>query len=203
MTRTLNETDFGAVPGLVRRLWPSDADGFAAHLLRLDAGARSARFGGNVSDDALDVHARLALTRGAVVYGYVEDGVLRGVGELHRIDGQRPAAAEAAFSVEAAWQGRGIGSRLMRRVIAAASARGIHRVVVVCQSSNRMMRRLAVHYDARLEILGSETIGHLSTPAPTPLTLLRAAVGDGFDIAAENVDRQARLFLASLAERAA
>jgi GNAT superfamily N-acetyltransferase len=202
MTRTSNETDTGAVPGLLRRLWPSDADGFAAHLLRLDAGARSARFGGSVSDDALVVHARLALTGGAVVYSYVEDGVLRAAGELHRIDGQRPAAGEAAFSVETAWQGRGIGSRLMRRVITAATARGIRRVIVVCQTSNRLMRRLADRFDASLEILGGETIGRLETPAATPLSLLRA-VGDGFDLAAANVEEQARRFLASLPDRAA
>jgi GNAT superfamily N-acetyltransferase len=202
MTRTLNEADAGAVPGQLRRLWPSDADGFAAHLKRLDAGARNARFGGSVTDDALVVHARLALTGGAIVYGHVEDDVLRAAGELHRIDGQRPAAAEAAFSVETAWQGRGIGSRLMRRVITAATARDIRRIIVVCQTSNRLMRRLADRFDASLEVLGGETIGRLETPAATPLSLLRA-VGDGFDLAAANVEEQARRFLASLPDRAA
>jgi GNAT superfamily N-acetyltransferase len=203
MTRSSNSTAPGLVPGIIRRLGPHDTDGFAAHLLRLDADARAARFGGLVSDSALRDHALLALAGGAVVLGYVIDGVLRGVGELHDQPGSSPATGEAAFSVEAGWQGRGIGSKLMRRVLSAATARGIRRVVVVCQSSNRMMRRLAGHFDARLEIVGTETTGHLTTPAATPLRLLRVAVSDGFDLAAENVERQARLFLATLPDRAA
>jgi GNAT superfamily N-acetyltransferase len=203
MTRLSNITTPGLVPGRVRRLGPNDTEGLTAHLLRLDAAARAARFGGVVSDTALCDHARLALAGGAVVLGYVNDGVLRGVGELHDIEGSRPATGEAAFSVEVGWQGRGIGSKLMRRVLSAATARGIRRVVVVCQSSNRLMRRLAGHFDARLEIVGSETTGHLTAPAATPLRLLRVAVSDGFDLAAENVERQARLFLATLPDRAA
>jgi GNAT superfamily N-acetyltransferase len=203
MTRSSNSTAPGLVPGRIQRLGPNDTDGFTDHLLRLDADARAARFGGLVSDSALRDHALLALAGGAVVLGYVTDGVLRGAGELHDIEGTRPATGEAAFSVEADWQGRGIGSKLMRRVLSAATARGIRRVVVVCQSSNRMMRQLAGHFDARLDIVGTETTGHLTTPSATPLTLMRAAVRDGFDLAAENVERQARLFLSTLPDRAA
>ncbi len=203
MTRSSNIAAPGLVPGIIRRLGPRDTDGFAAHLLRLDAEARASRFGGLVSDAALRDHALLALAGGAVVLGYVEGGILRGIGELHHQPGSAPSAGEAAFSVEAGWQGRGIGSKLMRRVLSAATARGIRRVIVVCQSSNRMMRRLAGHFDARLEIVGQETTGHLATPAATPLRLLRVAVSDGFDLAAENVERQARLFLATLPDRAA
>ena len=117
MTRSSNSTAPGLVPGLIRRLGPRDADGFTTHLLRLDAEARASRFGGLVSDKALHDHALLALAGGAVVLGYVEDGVLRGVGELHDQPGSSPSAGEAAFSVEAGWQGRGIGSKLMRRVL--------------------------------------------------------------------------------------
>lgn len=203
MTRPPNSPDAHRVPGLIRRLGQSDAAAFNDHLLRLDAEARTARFGGLVGDDALRRHTALALAGEAAVFGYHEDGVLRGAGELHRLAGVRPAAGEAAFSVEGGWQGRGIGSRLMRRVIAEATAQGLRRVVVVCQSSNRLMRRLAGRFDARLEILGGETIGHLAPPAATPLTLLRRALGEGFDLAADNVERQARLFLASLPDRAA
>lgn len=203
MTRTPNSPAPDRVPGRIRRLGPADAAAFTDHLLRLDAEARAARFGGLVADDALRRHAAFALTGDPVVLGYLQYGVLRGVGELHRLEGVRPAAGEAAFSVEGGWQGRGIGSKLMRRVIAEATARGLRRVVVVCQSSNRLMRRLAGRFDARLEILGGETVGHLAPPAATPLTLLRRAVGDGFDIAADNVERQARLFLDSLPGRAA
>ena len=207
MTRSSNSTAPGLVPGripgLIRRLGPNDTEGFTDHLLRLDADARAARFGGAVAGAALRDHARLALGGAAVVLGYLEDDVLRGAGELHDLAGSRPAAGEAAFSVEADWQGRGIGSKLMRRVLSAATARGIRRVVVVCQSSNRMMRRLAGHFEAELEIVGTETTGHLTAPAATPLTLMRAAIVDGFDLAAENVERQARLFLATLPDRAA
>ena len=59
----------------------------------------------------------------AVLYGYFEDGVLRGVSELHPLGAMDVATAEAAFSVESDWQGQGIGSTLMERILAAACAR--------------------------------------------------------------------------------
>lgn len=170
-------------PGLCRRLRRSDEEAFRLHLLRLDAQTRRGRFGLGVSDQFLHGYAARTMSGDAVLYGYFEDGVLRAVSELHPLGPGSAATAEAAFSVEAAWQGRGIGSMLMERSLSAACARNIARVVVTCQASNRTMRRLAVGFSADLEILGDEVVGRLATPRATAFTYAREAIDESYDFA--------------------
>ncbi|MBA2578656.1 MAG: GNAT family N-acetyltransferase [Euzebyaceae bacterium] len=50
--------------------------------------------------------------------------------------------AEVAVIVEDAWQGRGVGTLLLERLAAAASARGIRSFVAAVQSGNRPMMGL-------------------------------------------------------------
>ena len=110
--------------GLVRKLWPGEAEAYRDHLLRLDPESRRRRFSGAVGDDFIAQHARSIGEFGTVVYGFFLDGTLRGAAEL------RPAApfareAEAAFSVEQPWQSHGVGTVLLEHVLLAARNRGI------------------------------------------------------------------------------
>ncbi|MEW5423749.1 N-acetyltransferase family protein [Amorphus sp. 3PC139-8] len=177
-----------AVSGINRRLRRSDEDAYRAHLLRLDPVTRRGRFGLAVSDHFIAGYATTTATSDAVLDGYFEDGVLRGVAELHPLTGQDIATAEAAFSVEADWQGRGIGSTLMERILSAACARNIERVIVTCQASNRTMRRLATAFSAKLEILGDEVVGQMATPRPTAFTYAREAIEDSYGVASVMFD---------------
>jgi len=168
--------------GSYRRLRRSDEGAYRLHLLRLDPQTRRGRFGLGVSDHFLETYTSRIMAGDAILYGYFEDGVLRAVSELHPLGTASPASAEAAFSVEAGWQGRGIGSALMERSLSAACARSIGRVIVTCQASNRTMRRLAAGFSAELEIVGDEVVGQLATPRATAFTYAREAIDEGYDI---------------------
>jgi hypothetical protein len=60
---------------------------------------------------------------GAVIYGFFVEGVLRGAAELRLL--ARAGEAEAALSIERAWQSRGVGTALLERVLLAARNRKI------------------------------------------------------------------------------
>lgn len=84
---------------LPRRLQREDASQVLAHFMRLSGPDRSQRFwGALVTDDT--------------IAGYVRGRT----------------ALEAAFSIDEPWRGRGLGTLLMRGMIAAAAQAGVHDV---------------------------------------------------------------------------
>ena len=132
----------------IRRLRPTDMDAYRAHLKRLDRVSRHSRFNGAVSDAYIDAYVDSSLRMDTLLFGAFHDGLLIGAGELRVLFGAWPVAAEAAFSVEQAWQDHGVGDALMARVIAAARNRGVTRVAMLCLSHNERMRHLAMKHHA-------------------------------------------------------
>jgi RimJ/RimL family protein N-acetyltransferase len=92
----------------------------------------------------VDYHRRLAL-----VAEHAEDGCdpeLIGVGRYEPTE--RPDTAELAFVVQDGWQGRGLGRILLREVMGAGVARGIHRFrAMVLAENRRMLHLLTRHTD--------------------------------------------------------
>ncbi len=111
----------------VRELAPHEIGRFELHLLRLDARSRRLRFSSPVPDDYIGAYVRGIGGTRSVILGCFINGWLRGAAELRSQEADWGAEAEIAFSVERAWQGRGIGSALMATVMAAAKARGVER----------------------------------------------------------------------------
>ncbi len=163
--------------GAIRKLWATDLAAFRDHLLRLDSSTRRNRFGMAAGDEFVARYAETGFTLDTVIHGAFVDGRLVGVGELRRIAGDR-GAAEAAFSVEPAHQGRGFGSRLMEAVILTARNRGIRRLFMNCLASNSQMQRLARRHGAELEFESGDVVGLVLPEDPSPVTWLREAVGD-------------------------
>src|SRR5262249_29591620 len=90
----------------VRKLWVGEPELYRQHLLRLDAESRRNRFGGAVSDEFIRRYSGPSTLNGAVIYGFFVKGVLRGAAELRLL--ARAGEAEAALSVERAWQSQAI-----------------------------------------------------------------------------------------------
>ncbi|MFT0860672.1 N-acetyltransferase family protein [Ancylobacter sp. G4_0304] len=181
--------------GQIRKLVPSDRQIFLDHLLRLDPLSRFMRFGGVMADSALARHARRAMSGDASLIGYFVDGELRAVAELHplpRREGKQ-ASAEAAFSVERPWQGKGIGSSLMRQLVLIAQNRGIEDLQVVFLPNNGRMKRLAVNHAADFSLDSEEVVGHMRTPPATPFSRLRELIGDVFAVFASAAEIQERM----------
>jgi RimJ/RimL family protein N-acetyltransferase len=176
--------------GTIRKLSALDADMFAAHLRRLDGDSRRKRFQGVVGEAFLERHAHGALASGALVYGYFDEGALRAAAELHA-DG--PHAAEAAFSVERAWQDKGIGTELFRRLTVAARNRRVRRITLRCLPENRTMQRLCDKFGSRMTTEAGETTARLTAGAPSVFSLFAEALADGTGLAKTLLD--ARLAL--------
>lgn len=180
--------------GEIRKLLPAERQLLVEHLLRLDPLSRFMRFGGVVSDAAIARHATRLMSGDAIALGYFVDGEPRAVAELHPLPRRpgKPSAGEAAFSVERAWQGRGIGSALMRYLVLLAQNRGIEELQVVFLPNNAPMKHLAVHHAANFSVDDEEVIGTLKAPHATVFSRLRELMGDVFAVCSSAFDLQER-----------
>jgi len=156
MARALREQ---SLPGTIRQLRASDRSEFGDHLLRLDAAGRRDRFNGGLSDGFVAAYAGRCFVDGTIVIGYVEGGKVHGAAELHDCPDIDEPTGEIAFSVEPAFQGRGIGTELFERLLAHARATGYTRLRVTTHPENARMRRLAAKFKARLNFQAGETVG--------------------------------------------
>jgi GNAT superfamily N-acetyltransferase len=172
--------------GTVRKLGVGETELYRQHLLRLDAESRRSRFGGAVSDEFVRGYSGPSALNGAVIYGFFVEGVLRGAAELRLL--ARAREAEAALSIERAWQSRGVGTALLKRVLLAVRNRKIERLHMLCLAENRRMQRLARKFHAQLNFKSGSVIGELKAPRPTSISIMRELVPDSSDHAAAMLD---------------
>ena len=164
--------------GSIRKLWPNETEKFRDHLLRLDKDGRRMRFAHGVSDHFIATYAERMHHMGSVVYGYVPDGEIRAVAELRKLGDQWGIEAEAAFSVEKAFQDQGIGSELMGRVIRAARNRGVQRLYMSCLAENSKMQAIARKHEADLRFEYGEVIGEIVPQTSNYFSMLAEAMED-------------------------
>jgi GNAT superfamily N-acetyltransferase len=183
--------------GLIRKMWMGEAARYRNHLLRLDPESRTRRFGGGVSDAYIRNYVTPSMWLDSVVYGFFVDDTLRGAAELRPIGGRLSKQAEAAFSVEQAWQSHGVGSALLERTILTARNRGIAHLHMACLADNRRMQQLARKFDAELSFDFGGVVGEVEAPHPTPLSVVREIISDGHGFATAILDAQSRLLRAT------
>jgi RimJ/RimL family protein N-acetyltransferase len=186
-----------AEEGIVRRLWPTETERFRDHLLRLDRESRRMRFAHSVSDSFVEEYAGRMSEFGSLVFGHVVDGKVRGAAELRRLGDTWGYEAEAAFSVETAYQDQGVGTELMGRVVRAARNRRIRRLYMSCLSENARMQAIARKHEAVLRFEYGEVIGEILPAQPNYFSQVAEAAEDrvGFMIAV--LDLQSRLVRAA------
>jgi len=183
--------------GNFRKLWPTEADKFRDHLLRLDKENRRMRFAHGVSDAFVEDYAARMSEMGALVYGFFVDGEVRAAAELKKLGIAWGQEGEAAFSVERPLQEQGIGTELMGRVIRAARNRGIQHLCVSCFSENTKMRTIARKHEAELRFEYGEVIGEILPEGPNYFSLLAEAVDDRFGYMMAVLDLQNRVVKAA------
>lgn len=190
-------TEVRASPRSIRKLWPSETDKFRDHLMRLDRGSRRMRFAHSVSDTFIADYASRMSDMGSVVYGMFEGGEIRAVAELRKLGDTWGPEAEAAFSVETAFQDQGIGSELMGRVIRAARNRGVQRLYMSCLAENSKMQAIARKHEADLRFEYGEVIGEIVPQNPNYFSILAEAVEDRVGFMMAVLDLQSRLMRAA------
>lgn len=190
-------SDLNAGEGTIRRLWPTETDKFRDHLLRLDKDSRRLRFAHSVSDAFVEDYASRMAEYGSLVYGHVVDGKVRGAAELRRLGDGWGEEAEAAFSVEKAYQDNGVGSDLMGRVVRAARNRRVRRLYMSCMAENAKMQVIAKKHEAVLRFEYGEVIGEILPETPDYFSMVAEAAEDrvGFMIAV--LDLQSRMVRAA------
>lgn len=164
--------------GTIRKMWLTECDKFRDHLLRLDPQSRRMRFGMAVSDDFITDYASRVGEMKCVVYGFFIDGHMRAAAEMRQLGGDYSSDAEGAFSVEEAYQNRGIGTDLLGRIIRAARNRGIERLYMNCLADNYKMQRLCRKYRAELLFDHGEVVGRVLPAVPTYISLWDEAMDD-------------------------
>jgi GNAT superfamily N-acetyltransferase len=171
-------------------------EAFRDHLLRLDARSRHERFGGGMSDDFIVHYAENCFGQGDLLYGAFVDGRMCGAAELRsdraiwteQAPFGRHIHAEAAFSVEDGYRRRGLGEKLFRRILRAASNHGVETVEIVCLPDNIGMQRLAQKFKTQFTFEESALAGRLTARRPTTFSLMREASADVADFSASLLD---------------
>ena len=136
----------------------SDIPLLAEHLTGLDGQARQDRFNGGESDEMIADYARRCIQPGVLVIAAWHDGHVIGVGELH------PSAmnvAEAAFSIDAKWRGRGVGTALFALILEAAWSRGLSELDISTHSGNEAMKKLARKFGAEMRFSLGDGFGRI------------------------------------------
>ena len=166
MTQTADVVDVILRDGRTLRLRPprrDDADALLAFFGDLTERSRYLRFHGLPALRPQLVEPVLEpdwTERGALV-GTVaaDDGEEQVVALANYVRLRDPSLAESAFTVADAWQGRGIGTRLLEQLAARASGVGIERFVAEVMPDNRAMLSVFEHVGFRLtRVLESGTI---------------------------------------------
>jgi GNAT superfamily N-acetyltransferase len=180
-----NMSDAITAQATIRKLWPTETEKFRDHLLRLDKDSRRSRFAHSVSDAFIDDYASRMAEFGSVVYGAIAEGRVRAAAELRRLGDVWGEEAEAAFSVEKAYQDQGIGTELMGRVVRAARNRGVRRLYMSCLAENSKMQAIARKHEADLRFEYGEVIGEILPETPNYFSIMQEAAEDrvGFMIA--------------------
>ncbi len=181
-----------AAASVIRRLWPSEAQLFKEHILRLDNESRRSRFGSAVSDEFVVQYAARVFRSNAIVLGAFIEGVLRAATELYPFSEILANEAEVAFSVESNFQNHGLGTLLMERIILAARNRGIRVLQMNCLVHNRRMQQVARKFDADLAFDMDSVMAEVVAPFPTALSLAREANAEVRGVAGSLFQAQVR-----------
>src|SRR5271156_4588607 len=176
-------------PVEVRRVWLSDKEAFRDHLLSLDPRSRHLRFGGGMSDDFLVHYAENCFGKGDLLYGAFVDGKMVGAAELRsnqaiwseQAQFGRHIHAEAAFSVDQDHRRRGIGEKLFKRILRAATNHGVEAIEIVCLPDNAGTQNLVRKFRPQFPSEDNPLTGRLSAGRPTAFSLIREASGDALD----------------------
>ena len=182
--------------GVIRKLWIGETEKYRDHVLRLDPESRRNRFAGGVSDEFVRNYVDLTSGLDAVVHGFFIGHVMRGAAEVRPLGSEFPREAEAAISVEKAWQSHGVGSALLRRTLLAARNRGFRLLHMACLADKRRMQQLARKFDAELTFDFESVVGEVESSRPTPLSLMRELMSDGHSFATAMLDLQTRILRA-------
>ncbi|MEI8080730.1 MAG: GNAT family N-acetyltransferase [Actinomycetes bacterium] len=127
----------------IRLARPDDADAVAAMHKRCSERTRFLRYLQAV-DEWRDIYLRWLSGghRGATLVAMSEEGTIVGLGNVFPDESDRPHVAEMAVIIEDDYQGRGLGTRMIRHMLELAERLGFHEVIATVLMDNAGMLRV-------------------------------------------------------------
>lgn len=162
---------------VIYRLPRSEFHRYKTHLLSLDEESRYMRFGFHIKNETItELVDSWEKDFGNHKIFVIENDDLEVVGVAHisRVDDP----VELAFSVLKEYQHRGMGDALMERAVEYCQNRGIKIGCMVCLNSNDKIKRLARKHDILVRTDNGDTVGEVSIPSLTPLSMWKEYVED-------------------------
>jgi GNAT superfamily N-acetyltransferase len=159
---------------LVYRLLPHDYSRYRTHLLSLDKESRHLRFGYSINDAMINFLCDKFEKNPHVHKLFVvenDDLEVVGVGHIS-LEGTE---VELAFSVLKEYQGRGIGSTLMKRCVEWCQNRGIKTGCMVCLNTNQAVKNMARKHGVLIEEHG-EVMADIIIPSANPISVMSEMV---------------------------
>ncbi|HYX64787.1 MAG TPA: GNAT family N-acetyltransferase [Burkholderiales bacterium] len=132
---------------LLRRVRAGDAERVQQFVRALSARSRLERFLAPVSELSVRQLERITSGTGLCLAVFDERGRIVALAEYACADA---TGAELAIAVADAWQGRGLGRRLLARLVRHAARAGVARLEGVTRVGNAAMQRLASELGFRL-----------------------------------------------------
>lgn len=129
------------------------------HLTALDHDARRDRFNAGESTEMIAEYARKCFQPGVLVIAAEYQSMVVGIGELHPA---RFGVGEAAFSIDAPWRGKGLGTALFALILEAAWSRGLSELEVSTHSGNEAMKKLARKFGAEMRFSHGDSFGRIA-----------------------------------------
>ena len=167
----------------VRSIRPEDREALRAAFHALQPETRYRRFMGHIADltpamltylTEVDGHDHIALV--ATLAGRARRGAASELVAVARVIRLRsdPRSAEVAVTVTDAFQGRGLGSKLLEILVAAAKERGIERLVAHVLDGNAKMKHLLEKTGPLASTTDGVTVTIARRGSPTALQRLLA-----------------------------
>jgi GNAT superfamily N-acetyltransferase len=132
---------------VIRPITPQDKEAERAFIEGLSPKSRHLRFLGEVrhpSDRLLDQLTRIDAVHDAAFAAVTRENAHERIVGVSRFSANRHGdSCECAVTVTDDWQGKGLGTLLMKYLIDVARARGVHRMYSVDSAQNARMTELA------------------------------------------------------------
>lgn len=135
----------------IKRIFSNYREEVRKHFLRLDQDSRHSRFCFSISDSSLSSYVdKLNFTRDGIFAIFNSKLEIIGIGECVFYP-KNSTVAEVGFSIEKAYQGKGLGNKLMKRVIQFAHSHQVDTLEMFCLSTNAKSMHLARKHGLKIK----------------------------------------------------
>jgi len=146
----------------VRRVLPHEYSKYRKHLKALDEASKYLRFGYQIKDEMIDALCdKFESEPDKNILFAIENDDLDFIAIGHISDQEE---LELAFSVLKGYQGQGMGTRLMKRVIQWCRIHNKLRGCMVCLSTNAAIKHLCLKHGIKIKSEHGETLATIELP---------------------------------------